>query len=225
MTQPLPTERGATRPRVVAILRGVWRVVVAIAVVAYPLAVYGGLTRWTPRTVALGLLVLLAPSLVSRLRRLDRGAVRSVAAVPLLTAALLGTAAALNAAGFVLAIPVVVNGALLASFAVTLRGPTPMIERFARLQEPDLRPEEVRWCRVWTRIWCGFFAINGGTALALALWAPLSWWTLYNGLVAYGLIGTLFAVEYVMRKLRFARFGDGWHDRLLSRLASPEARR
>lgn len=200
-------------------LRVAWGVFTGVLLLAYPLAVYIGLTRWSTRGVALVLLVLLAPTVVSRLRRADAGTRGTLVAVPLVTAILLSLGAALNAAGFVLVVPVAVNAALLVTFAATLRSSRPMIERFARLQVPDLREEEVAWCRRWTWIWCGFFAVNGAAAGALALWAPLSWWTAYNGGIAYGLIGLLFAAEYVLRKLRFGRFGTGLHDRLLARLA------
>jgi uncharacterized membrane protein len=35
---------------------------------------------------------------------------------------------------------------------------------------------------------------------ALTLWAPLSWWTLYNGLIAYFIMGILFAGEWLLRR-------------------------
>jgi uncharacterized membrane protein len=46
----------------------------------------------------------------------------------------------------------------------------------------------------------GFFVINGTIAAALTLWAPLAWWTLYNGLIAYLLMGLLFAGEWLVRQ-------------------------
>ena len=49
-------------------------------------------------------------------------------------------------------------------------------------------------------VWSVFFLCNGLLAAALTLWAPLSWWTLYNGLIAYGLMGLLFAVEWLVRQ-------------------------
>ncbi|RMU57582.1 hypothetical protein ALP29_200795 [Pseudomonas syringae pv. avii] len=33
----------------------------------------------------------------------------------------------------------------------------------------------------------------------LTLWAPLSWWALYTGLISYGLMGLLFAAEWIAR--------------------------
>ena len=62
------------------------------------------------------------------------------------------------------------------------------------------------------------YAFFTHTEVVKKLWAPLEWWTVYNGLVAYVLMGLLFVAEYVPRKLRFGRWGDGPVDRLLLRL-------
>ncbi len=179
------------------------QIVAALALFVYPFAVYVGLSHWDLRAAALVLLVLIAPAAIARLKMHRSSELRAIAFVPLITVALLVLSAALNAAGFILAVPVFVNLGLLATFAPTLRWGPPMIERFARLQEPELSPAKVDWCRAWTWIWCAFFVLNAAAAAALSLWAPLSWWTLYNGLIAYGLIGLLFAIEFVLRHLKF----------------------
>jgi uncharacterized membrane protein len=113
--------------------------------------------------------------------------------------------------------PTAVNVVLLGHFAWTLRTPVPMVERFARMQVPDLRPDEIRYCRTVTWVWVTFFAANGATAAALALLAPRSWWAFYTGALSYGLVGVLFAAEYVVRKARFGRFGRHPIDRALAR--------
>ncbi|CAM2010962.1 hypothetical protein APED_30150 [Acanthopleuribacter pedis] len=106
--------------------------------------------------------------------------------------------------GAVLYQPVAVNAVLFSTFWVSLRRPPSMIERFARLQEPDLPPEAVVYCAKVTRVWCGFFVLNGVLSLFTALYGDLALWTLYNGLISYGLIGLLFGVEWLVR-LRFKR--------------------
>jgi len=179
--------------------------VAAFALLVYPIAVYVGLTHWDTRTAALGLLVLMVPAALARFGKHRSSQLKAIAFVPLVTVGLLGLSAALDDAGFVLFVPVIVNLGLLATFVSTLRWGPSMIERFARLQEPELSGAKVAWCRLWTWIWCGFFLLNAGAAAALALLAPLGWWTLYNGLIAYGLIGLTFAVEFVWRHLKFGR--------------------
>jgi uncharacterized membrane protein len=174
------------------------------AMVAYPALVWYGLTHGTPRFAALLLLGVLLPAAALRLRGARGGGLRGMALLPLVTIAALILAAILDEQGFVLAVPVAMNGVLLLGFAATLRrGSVPMIERFARLQVAELTPPQQAWCRHWTVIWCAFFVLNGATALLLALVAPLAWWTLYNGLLAYALIGILLLTEWLLRRRRF----------------------
>jgi uncharacterized membrane protein len=49
-----------------------------------------------------------------------------------------------------------------------------------------------------------FFLINGAIALATALWASEAVWSLYTGVISYGLMGALFGIEFLVR-LRFKR--------------------
>jgi uncharacterized membrane protein len=53
----------------------------------------------------------------------------------------------------------------------------------------------------------GFFAFNGSMSAALTLWAPLSWWTLYNGMISYVLLGILFGGEWLVRQRLRRSFG------------------
>ncbi|MGJ4749149.1 hypothetical protein ACQV5M_22485, partial [Leptospira sp. SA-E8] len=99
--------------------------------------------------------------------------------------------------------PVLVNAVLLAVFAWSLRHPPAVIERLARLAEPALPPSGVAYTRGLTRVWCGFFIVNGLLALVTALWPRQAGgdeiWALYNGLIAYLLMGLLFAGEWLLR--------------------------
>ena len=96
--------------------------------------------------------------------------------------------------------PVAMNIALLCAFAHSLWHPPSMIERFARLIDPDLDARGVRYTRKVTMVWVGFFAVNGSLALWVAVAGSWLEWTIYNGAVAYGLAGLVFAVEYVIRQ-------------------------
>lgn len=191
-----------------------------LLVAGYPIAVYVGLTRFSARGVGLLLALLLAPSIVHKLRRARREDLWAVARLPLTILSLLALATILDDARFVFALPVLINLALLAQFAGSLRG-TPLVERFARMQQPSLSPAQVVYCRRVTLVWCAFFVLNASISGALALFAPLAAWTLYNGLIAYVLLGLVGGVEYVVRKFRFREYGSGLHDRLLARLFPP----
>jgi uncharacterized membrane protein len=198
-------------------MRKVLAVLNGVLVVGYPVAVYVGLTRFSARGVGLVLLLLLLPGVLLKLRRARREDLLAVARLPLSVMALVGLAAALDDARFVLSLPVLINLALLSQFGVSLRS-TPMVERFARMQDPDLSPAQVAYCRRVTQVWCGFFVINAATSAVLALFASVAVWALYTGLIAYVLVGAVATVEYVVRKARFREYGTGLHDRLLERL-------
>lgn len=169
---------------------------------AYPLLVYWGLGRFEPRWMA----VPLAGMAVVR-------AVATRERVWLVTAAgalvLAGTSMLGNHALPLKLYPVLVNTMLLAVFATSLVYPPSVIERLARLREPALPPSGVAYTRRVTQVWCGFFVVNGGIALGTALWASDATWALYNGLIAYGLMGGLFTGEWLVRRRVRARHAHG----------------
>lgn len=96
--------------------------------------------------------------------------------------------------------PVLISTFMLALFGSSLLYGMPVAERLARLTEPDLPDVAIPYTRKVTQAWSLFFLGNGLMATALTLWAPLAWWTLYNGLIAYGLMGLLFAAEWLVRQ-------------------------
>ncbi len=98
---------------------------------------------------------------------------------------------------------------------------TPMIETFARMVKPELGPGELSHCRQWTRVWGVYLLALAAVGLVLAEWASLEIWTAYVGVASYVLVGLLFAVEYVVRKLRFREYGSNPLDWVLSRLFPP----
>jgi uncharacterized membrane protein len=95
--------------------------------------------------------------------------------------------------------PAIANVAMLLLFSWSLLSPPSLIERLARIQHPNLPPEGVIYTRRVTQIWCLFFIVNGSIALATALWSSFEIWSLYNGLIAYLLMGILFIGEYIVR--------------------------
>ncbi|MBC7858941.1 MAG: hypothetical protein H7Z39_09215 [Burkholderiaceae bacterium] len=164
----------------------------------YPLAIWLGQGRVQPRWLA-GLLLLAAASRLPSLK-LSGAARASVGGAMLLV----GWAIWSNLLLPLKLYPVLVNGALLAAFGYSLLAPPSMIERLARLREPDLPPAAVRYTRRVTQVWCGFFVVNGAIALGTALWASEALWSLYTGVIAYILMGLLFGAEYLARR-RFKR--------------------
>lgn len=165
----------------------------AAVTMAYPLVVYLSIGHLGPQWLAL-LLVLLAVA-------------RACVAGQRFWWLVAGGAALLCAAawwhGDALAVklyPVLVNLVLLVVFAFSFWRPPSVVERLARLREPDLPPSGVRYTRQVTGVWCGFFVFNGSMALYTALWGSDRQWALYNGLLAYVLMGLLMAAEWCVRQ-------------------------
>jgi len=185
----------------------------AVAIIAYPMVVYIGLTRVGTRSAAVLLLVFSLLSTLWQSYQQRSFAWRNTLLIPLCTCALW-----LDDHRYMLAMPVLINLALFAMFFGSLYSALPICERFARMQVADLSPAEQRYCRSITKLWSGFFVVNGGIAAGLASWGALSLWTVYTGLISYVLIGLVAGAEYTVRKLRFGRFSDGLHDRMLQAL-------
>ena len=165
-----------------------------LAGLAYPFAVYLGLEQLSPRLFALLLGALwLARMFSGKQTPLSR----TLTTVALLFCLLLGLA---GEPALLRWYPVLISLALLGLFAGSLCSGMPIIERLARLSEPELPPAAVRYTRQVTWVWVGYFIVNAAIASGLALWAPLSWWTLYTGLIAYLLMGLLFAGEWLVRQ-------------------------
>jgi len=168
----------------------------------YPLAVWLA-EGWVEPRVMAGLLVLAG---LTRLPALpfDRATRWWLSAISILVIAAIWANGALSLKLY----PVLVNGALLAMFAYSLLAPPTVVERLARLREPDLPAKAIAYTRRVTQMWCGFFVINGCAALLTALYASSALWWFYNGFVAYLLIGLLFAGEYCVRRCFKRRLHD-----------------
>lgn len=206
-------------------MRVVGVVVNAVLVILYPVAIWWSLAHYSPRAVGLIALAILVPTVALRFRRADRDNLLTVLRIPLSIMALLLLGVVFDHQLFVLALPVLISAALLLSFGATLVGDGPtMIERLARLQEPELSADKVAHCRQATVAWCLFFVFNGAVAAGLALLDLRFLWALYTSAIAYALMGLMLAAEYVLRRYRFRDYGRGPHDRALAKLWPPQDR-
>jgi uncharacterized membrane protein len=172
----------------------------ALLWLVYPLAIFFGLQVLEPRLVAL----LLAAALLLRRRR-DAG--RFLAGLTRIDLAVLAGLLSLatliavtNSETLLRLYPAAVNLGMLLLFGLSLRFPPSMVERFARLREPDMAPAGVSYTRRVTQVWCVFFIANGSFAAWTALYASRDTWAWYNGFVAYLLMGVLFAGEWLLRR-------------------------
>ena len=168
-------------------------VVFAILTLSYPLAIWLLGDRVQPKWLALSLVLLGALRLAATKQR-------GYILLALGAFALAAVTGFFNAAWPLHWYPVFVNASLLVLFGVTLRSGMPMVERLARLREKDLPPHAVAYTRKVTVAWCVFFVVNGLVAAGTCLWASEKVWALYNGAIAYVLMGVFGGIELLVRR-------------------------
>jgi uncharacterized membrane protein len=94
--------------------------------------------------------------------------------------------------------PAIVVSLALTVFALSLFR-TPIVEVFARRMGESLDARGVRYCRRVTVVWTAFLAAHLAVTIA-TVFASHEVWALYNGLIAYVLMGALFAGEWLCRR-------------------------
>ena len=175
-------------------MKGLLKVAVVILSICYPFMVYWGLQNYDAKLLLPLLLIILA------LRWLT-GAGVSEHKVVIIT--LLGIIIITLVWGSQLSLkfyPVLMNLGFLTLFASSLLSPPTIVERLARIKEPDLSPEAVVYTHKVTQVWSVFFLFNGIIAAITALWTSDEVWMLYNGFIAYLLIGGLAGGEWLVRQ-------------------------
>jgi uncharacterized membrane protein len=168
--------------------------IIGFVLLLYPLAVYLGIQTLEPWKISAALLIILLARLCLFPANKKWG--RVLVGVGVLYCIF---AVWHNSALSLRFYPVLVNLCLFLLFLISLVFPPPAIERLARLRHPHLSAQGVRYTRKVTYIWCAFFVVNASIAAGTALWANFFWWSLYNGCIAYLLIGLLMGIEYLVR--------------------------
>jgi uncharacterized membrane protein len=186
-------------------LRAGLSVVVAGALVLYPLLMYIGETRLGVQWMAFGIIAVCLLRLgVARLGvpRSDGRPVFGTRELFLICCGAIALALVSIWRGSPTALlyyPVLVNGVLLIVFGASLSAAQTVVERIARLRHKELPNEAIPYLRRVTAAWCVFFILNGTIALYTATASSFEAWALYNGLIAYLLIGAMFAGEFLIR--------------------------
>lgn len=94
--------------------------------------------------------------------------------------------------------PVLMVALALSVFAVSLFR-TPIVETIARRTEGALDARGVAYCRRVTQVWTVFLAVHLAVTVA-TVFASHEVWALYNGCIAYVLMGLLFLGEWLVRR-------------------------
>ncbi|WP_262190132.1 COG4648 family protein [Serratia grimesii] len=170
-----------------------------LVLLLYPLAIWFGLSHWGT-TVLAPLLVTVFTLRLFVLRGKLRQQMWLGKALAIVGILLALASWALKQSHWLLYYPVLVNALLLLLFAYSLFAPPTVVERLARITEPQLDAVGVAYTRKVTQVWCGFFIVNGAIALATCLSGDITLWTLYNGGISYLLMGALMGIEWIVRK-------------------------
>jgi uncharacterized membrane protein len=167
---------------------------VAVLGLLYPVAVLFGL-RYLPPAALVGLL---GAMLAVRLALGNRGSAELILGGAVLVALVLLGVSPLVA---VRIYPVLMSLGFAALFLYSLWHPPMIVERVARLAEPDLPESAMPYLRKLTLAWIAFFFVNAAIAAWTVAYGTVAEWTLYNGLISYLLIGLMFGGEYLIRPL------------------------
>ncbi|HXZ02367.1 MAG TPA: hypothetical protein VEI03_20395 [Stellaceae bacterium] len=94
----------------------------------------------------------------------------------------------------------VIYATLLAVFGATLLpGRDALVTALSRRMYDSVPPAMAAYTRGVTWAWCGFFAAQLATSLALFLWAPVAVWSVFVNLLDLPLIALMFAAEHACR--------------------------
>ena len=173
--------------------------VVAVLATLYPFAVYFGLYYFSPRVIAASLLCLMS----LRLLVLRKALMMQTKAllVPTVLAMAVAAAAVVSGVGEQLTImPVVINFGFFIVFSYSLLSPPSMVEILAKIQEPDLTEAGVIYTKKVTFAWCILFLCLGAVSLYTHFLGDMKIWMLFNGFIAYLLIGFFAGVELLIRQ-------------------------
>ena len=170
------------------------KAVVIVLSIAYPFMIYWGLQHFQAARLLPLLLILLILRWVVGNRASERIVLAAILVAVVFIALTWDYQLSLKF------YPAMVNLGFLVLFAGSLLSPPSFVERLARLRHPNLSPAGVAYTLKVTWMWSIFFLVNGCVAVATAIWASNEVWTLYNGFVAYLLIGILFGGEWMVRR-------------------------
>ena len=167
---------------------------------AYPAIIFFGIQYFQPRYVAMLLTLLLilrwkneAGKILSTTSWVNPAVFSVLLLVVMITAIT-------NNEMLLRLYPVFVSLGMLFIFSLSLKYPPSIVERFARLHAPELPAAGILYTRQVTQVWCGFFVLNGSIAAFTAIYTSREIWSLYNGFIAYLLMGGLFAGEWLLRR-------------------------
>lgn len=94
--------------------------------------------------------------------------------------------------------PVIVNFVLFCIFFGSTFSEETVIQKMAKLMEPNIKPKALEYTRRLTYIWSIFMLANFFISLTTVFMSEKVW-VIYNGFLSYMLVGVFFIIEYMVR--------------------------
>ena len=122
--------------------------------------------------------------------------------------------------------PAAIPAALFVLFASSLRaGQTPVVTKIARLMHDGPLPDDlVSYTRQVTLLWCGVCLALFASAVLLAVFATPELWSLMTNVIHYLILGAVFVLEFLYRRIRFSHYEHSGLLQYLRRLARTNIR-
>lgn len=172
--------------------------VLGVVFLLYPLLVYWSMQRFEPRYIGVGVLLFYLLRLFIQSNNLMA---KKLILVGFLMAVI--GVWVLNSEMLLLLMPVIINFIVALIFAHSYLEPPTIPAKFAAKIEGTLNNRQIAYTNKVTLVWIAFMVLNGTVALYTVLFSSKEVWMLYNGLVAYILMGTLFGLEFLYRHFIF----------------------
>lgn len=169
--------------------------IIALLAVAYPFAVYYGLKHYSASVFAWILFALLIVRVVVKGNYKEPSQWMQLVVVGVFCIIVV----VMNSENLLRYYPVLMSLGFSALFAFSLRSKTSLIERFVKMSGKDYSLQAHSYMRGLTLVWALILAVNALIAAYTACCMSLKQWTLYNGLLAYFLLGGFSLAELVFR--------------------------
>ena len=205
------------------IREGIESVLLFLTVVLYPFAIYAGLEyyRLDPWVIYIFVGGVLGLRFLYSTRYIDPSRLKRFLLPGACVVGLLVVGGLNNDETIFLLMPALISLVLGGFFLKSWFSPPSMIESFALMSISDLTEETRLYCRKVTFIWAMFMFSNAIVVTYLTFSASRATWTLYTGVIAYLLMGLLFALEFGYRVWKFRQYRGFWFDPILRWLMPP----
>lgn len=175
---------------------------VAVASVIYPLAVY----FWIQTISAIFFGLIIAALGISKFSLAKDKKNKQELALLIAALACAGFVIIANSQIAIKLYPVLISSFVASLFVLSLYSEQSLIETMARLRGKTISPVAKIYTRKLTIIWAVVLYLNALIALYLALFASTQAWALYSGLLSYGILGFFILAEIIYRQYFIAKY-------------------